>query len=95
MHAEAVGPGVGHVGSVIGPTDQISLRKLYVIEIQLETLSVNELRELKANIETAVRAAIRERNQAKLAPRTPAATSPSKPVDLESEARAWLAARRK
>ena len=64
-------------------------------EIDLDTLSLKELRELKETIENAVRAAIRQRNEAKHAPaRTPASTAP-KPADLESEARAWLAAKRK
>lgn len=65
-------------------------------DIDIDSLSLKELRELKTTIETAVRAAIRERNQAKFAPRSVAAsTAPAKPVDLEAEARGWLAARRK
>jgi hypothetical protein len=83
------------VGSVTGSADQTSLRMRYVIEIQLDTLSVKELRELKENIETAARAAIRERNQSKYSPRDTATATQPKPVDLESEAKAWLAARRK
>jgi hypothetical protein len=66
-----------------------------VEEICLDKLSVKELRELKENIELAVRAAIRERNKPKLVASNPAKVAPAKPIDLESEARAWMAARRK
>lgn len=68
---------------------------LYVVEIELDTMSVKELRNLKDDIEAAVRAAIRQRNQLKLASSAPVITAPVKPMDLETEARTWLAARRK
>lgn len=83
------------VGCAICSTRPASLRMPYVVESQLDTLSVKELRELKDNIETAVRAAIRQRNQVKLISGTPAIAAPVKPMDLEAEAKTWLAARRK
>jgi hypothetical protein len=66
-----------------------------VDDVQLDKLSVDELLELKANIELAVRAAIRERNKPKLIASNPAEAAPAKTIDLQSEARAWMAARRK
>jgi len=66
-----------------------------VDELQLDKLSVSELLELKANIELAVRAAIRERNRPKLIASNPAKAAPAKSMDLQSEARAWMVARRK
>ena len=83
------------VGCAICTTRPTSLRMPYVVEIQLDTLSVKELRELKDNIETAVTAAIRQRNQLKLISDSPAIAAPVKPMDLEAEAKTWLAARRK
>lgn len=62
-------------------------------DLQLDTLSVNELRTLKENIDTAIRAAIRERNQAKQRPMTPVQAAPTK-FDLERERDAWMAAKR-
>ena len=59
-----------------------------------DKLSVDELLELKANIELAARAAIRERNKPKLIASNPAEAAPTKTIDLQSEARAWMAARR-
>jgi hypothetical protein len=64
-----------------------------VNELQLDTLSVSELRTLKENIDTAIRAAIRERNQAKQRPMTPVQPAPNK-FDLERERDAWIAAKR-
>ena len=60
---------------------------------QLDLLSVKELRELKDNIDTAIRAAIRERNKAKERPVMAAKAAPT-PFDLERERDAWIAARR-
>lgn len=68
---------------------------LCLVEIELDTMSVKELRQLKDDIEAAVRAAIRQRNRLKVASSTPAISAPVKPMDLEAEARTWLAARRK
>ena len=88
-------PGWIGVGCVTGSTSRNSLKVQYVDDICLDKLSVKELRELKEKIELAVRAAIRERNKPKLVASNPAMVAPAKPIDLESEARAWMAARRK
>ncbi|MEQ1615902.1 MAG: hypothetical protein ABL904_24355 [Hyphomicrobiaceae bacterium] len=60
---------------------------------QLDLLSVNDLRELKNNIDNAIRAAIRERNKAKERPAVAIKPAPT-PFDLERERDAWIAARR-
>jgi hypothetical protein len=71
-----------------------SHRNSCVDDMQLDTLSVAELRELKDTIDDAVRAVIRERNKPK--PMVTAATTSAAPIlDLASEASAWLAARRR
>jgi len=66
-----------------------------VDDLNLDELTLKELRELKDNIEMAVRTTIRNRSKPKLVSRNPAMLSPVKPIDLEGEARAWMAARRK
>lgn len=66
-----------------------------VDDLNLDELTVKELRELKIDIEMAVRTTIRDRSKPKLVSSNPAMLSPVKPIDLEREARAWLAARRK
>lgn len=64
------------------------------MDLQIDTLTLTELRELKQNIEMAIRAAIREKNKAKTF--VPAAGKVAAArIDLESEARAWMASRRK
>jgi len=57
----------------------------------LADMSVQELVALQARIHEAVRARIRERNQAKAPPPAPPAP---KSMDLAKERDAWLAARR-
>lgn len=60
----------------------------------LKTLSSQELLKLKDTIETAIRAAIRQKNQARF---VPASANPvSQPrIDLARERDAWMAARAK
>lgn len=70
-----------------------SLRVQDVNDHQLDLLSVKELKELKESIDTAIRAAIRERNKAKERPVVAAKPAPT-PFDLERERDAWIAARR-
>ena len=64
-----------------------------VVDLQLDKLSLNELRELNENIESAIRAAIRQRSAFKAQATGPAAAAPPK-VDLERERDAWIAAKR-
>ena len=78
-----------------------------MMQIDLEQMSSHELQELHKRIETAIRAAIREKNmrlsnhahlQAAQTPadQTAAAKSAPQPsVDLAAERDAWLAARRR
>ena len=54
-------------------------------DAQLEKLTVKELTELRAEIEVAIRAAIRAKNSSKLG---------RDKIDLERERDAWLAAKR-
>ncbi len=64
----------------------------------LSAMSVQDLLELQARIHTAVRAAIREKNERRALPMSSAA-APAAPVrsaiNLERERDAWLASRRK
>jgi hypothetical protein len=64
-----------------------------VDEIELDKLSVKELRELKDHIELAIRAMIRQRHTSKAELASPVALAPVK-VDLERERDAWMATRR-
>ena len=65
----------------------------------LSEMSVQELLELQARIHTAVRAAIREKNERRLMPATTSAAATAAPaksaINLERERDAWLASRRK
>ena len=64
----------------------------------LSAMSVQELLELQARIHTAVRAAIREKNERRALPATAAAASVTpvrSAINLERERDAWLASRRK
>jgi hypothetical protein len=63
--------------------------------LNLDELTVKELRELKDCIEMAIRTTIRARSNLKLVSSNPTTISPVKPIDLEDEGRAWMAARRK
>ena len=62
-------------------------------DLNIDALSVSELRELKANIELAIRAAIRARNTPKVMS-NPAKAAPAKFIDLASERDAWMARRK-
>lgn len=64
-----------------------------VNEVQLDNLSLKELQELSANIDTAIRAQIRARSEMKAKPAGFAVAAPAK-VDLERERDAWIAAKR-
>jgi hypothetical protein len=70
-----------------------SLEVQDVNDSQLDKLSLRELRELKDSIDAAIRAAIRQRSEAKSKPVSPVAPAPVK-IDLEGERDAWIAARR-
>ena len=72
-----------------------NLKVSSVDDLNLDELTLKELRELKDNIEMAVRTTICDRSKPKLVSSSPAMLSPVKPIDLEGEARAWMAARRK
>lgn len=68
-------------------------------DVNLETMSVQELQELHAQIHIAIRAQIREKN-ARMSgtPMTASASAASAPlpsINLERERDAWLASRRK
>jgi hypothetical protein len=60
--------------------------------ITLDTMSVRELMELQADIQAAVKAAIRQQNEQRAMAAAPPAAN--KVVDLERERDAWLARRR-
>jgi hypothetical protein len=62
---------------------------------QLSLLSARELVDLKNNIDTAIRAIIRGRSEAKANPVAAAAQPSAQKVDLEAERDAGIAARRK
>jgi hypothetical protein len=62
---------------------------------QLNLLSARELVELKNDIDTAIRAIIRGRSEAKANPAAALAQASAPKVDLEAERDAWIAARRK
>lgn len=64
-----------------------------VNEVQLDKLSLKELQELSANIDTAIRAQIRARSEMKAKPAGVVEAAPAK-VDLERERDAWIAAKR-
>ena len=61
-------------------------------QIQLDQLSLNELRQLKDNIDNAIRAQIRAKMAMKANP-SAAAIVARPPVDLERERDAWIAKR--
>jgi hypothetical protein len=67
---------------------------LDVDDLQLEKLSVSELRELKDNVDNAIRAVIRARAQLKAQQAMPAQVKAPAKVDLERERDAWMAAKR-
>jgi len=62
-------------------------------DVDLDSMSVQELLELQAAIHVAVRAAIRQKNELKGAPASAAPISKPK-IDLEGERDRWLAERR-
>ena len=62
-------------------------------DLNIDNMTVNELREFKANIELAIRAAIRARKMPKVMS-NPATTAPAKFIDLASERDAWMARRK-
>jgi hypothetical protein len=65
-----------------------------VNEVQLDKLSLKELQELSANIDTAIRAQIRARSEMKARPPGVSHVAPPAKVDLERERDAWIAAKR-
>ncbi len=62
-------------------------------DAQLKKLTLKELRALNADIEQAIRAAIRAKNGAKASMPMAANAAPVK-IDLERERDAWLSAKR-
>jgi hypothetical protein len=80
---------------IAGPIEQFRNRPGVqdVKDPQLDKLSLKELRELKDSIDTAIRAAIRQRSEFKAKPARSATADPIK-IDLEGERDAWIAARR-
>ena len=58
-------------------------------DAQLKSLTVKELLELQAEVELAIRAAIRAKREKK-----PAVAAAPKKIDLERERDAWLSSRK-
>jgi hypothetical protein len=79
---------------VTGDSTRNSIRNCDVDDLQLDKLSVKELEELKSNVDTAIRAAIRQRAEIRARPMGAAAAPQVKVVDLERERDAWMAAKR-
>lgn len=70
----------------------------HVKDSELEMMSVRDLLDLQAALQTAIRAAIRRKAEEKSASARPEAAVAAAPVqraDLERERDAWLAARRR
>jgi hypothetical protein len=64
-----------------------------VDDFQLDKLSSQELRDLKAQIDDAIRAVIRQRAALKTSAAVPVA-APAPKIDLERERDLWMAQRR-
>lgn len=65
---------------------------------ELEAMSVRELLALQAAVETAIRAAIRKKNEERVAlyrPATATTAAAPEPIDIERERDRWLAARQR
>lgn len=80
----------------LGPDPIVDIARMRILEhIELDKLTLVELRELRNDIDAAIRAIIRERAQAKDRMASPPPTAEARKIDLASERDAWIAARRR